>query len=293
MSQQIPVAFVNQYHADVEMLLQQKGSRLRSCVRVESQKGEAQFYEQIGPTDAVEITTRHGDSPQVDSVHDRRRVTLRFFDWGDFIDRIDKVQMLIDPTNAYTQNAVYALGRTYDQRIIDAASGTAFTGHAGATSTTLPATQKVAVGFGGTNVGLTVAKLVEARRILVKGENDMDEPQYLAYASQGLADLLNTTEVTSADYNSVKALVKGEINSFMGFEFVHTELLTVTGTSPTAQRLTLAWAKSGLLLAVSPDVETAVERRWDKRGSVYVYAVAGSGAVRMQEKKVVEITTLE
>ena len=275
------------------MLLQQKGSRLRSCVRVESQKGEAQFYEQVGPTDAVEVTTRHGDSPQVDSVHDRRRVTLRFFDWGDFIDRIDKVQMLIDPTNAYTQNAVYALGRQYDLRVIEAASGSAATGHAGATAVALPSTQKVAIGFGGTNVGLTVAKLVEARRILVKGENDMDEPQYLAYASQGLADLLNTTEVTSADYNTVKALVKGEINSFMGFEFVHTELLTVTGSSPTADRKTLAWAKSGLLMAVAPDVETAVERRWDKRGAVYVYAVAGAGAVRMQEKKVVEISTQE
>ena len=291
MSQQIPVAFANQYHADVEMLLQQKGSRLRSCVRVEDQKGEAQFYEQIGPTAAVEITVRHGDSPQVDSAHDRRRVTLRFFDWGDFIDRIDKVQMLIDPTNPYTQNAVYALGREMDKRVIEAASGSAATGHTGATLVALPSTQKVAVNFGGTNVGLTVAKLVEARRILVKAENDMDEPQYLAYAAQGLADLLNTTEVTSADYNSVKALVKGEINSFMGFEFVHTELLSGGGAGGT--RLTLAWAKSGLLLAVAPDVETAVERRWDKRGAAYVYAVAGSGAVRMQETKVVEISTLE
>ena len=291
MSQQIPVAFVNQYHADVEMLLQQKGSRLRSCVRVEDQKGEAQFYEQVGPTDAVEITVRHGDSPQVDSAHDRRRVTLRFFDWGDFIDRIDRVQMLIDPTNPYTQNAVYALGREFDKRIIEAASGSAATGHTGSTSVALPSTQKVAVNFGGTNVGLTVAKLVEARRILVKAENDMDEPQYLAYAAQGMADLLNTTEVTSADYNSVKALVKGEINTFMGFEFVHTELLSGGGAGGT--RLTLAWARSGLLLAVAPDVETAVERRWDKRGAVYVYAVAGAGAVRMQETKVVEISTLE
>lgn len=291
MSQQIPVAFVNQYHADVEMLLQQKGSRLRPCVRVEDQKGEAQFYEQVGPTDAVEITVRHGDSPQVDSQHDRRRVTLRFFDWGDFIDRIDRVQMLIDPTNPYTQNAVYALGREFDKRIIEAASGSAATGHTGSTLVALPSTQKVAVNFGGTNVGLTVAKLVEARRILVKAENDMDEPQYLAYAAQGMADLLNTTEVTSADYNSVKALVKGEINTFMGFEFVHTELLSGGGAGGT--RLTLAWAKSGLLLAVAPDVETAVERRWDKRGAVYVYAVAGAGAVRMQEGKVVEISTLE
>lgn len=292
MSQQIPVAFVNQYHSDVEVLLQQKGSRLRPCVRVESQQGEAQFYEQIGTVSASEITVRHGDSPQADTPHDRRRVTLRFFDFGDFIDRIDKVQMLIDPTNPYTQNAVYALGREMDKRVIEAASGSAATGHNGATPVALPSTQKVAVNFGGTNVGLTIAKLIEAKRIMVKGENQ-DEPMYLAYASQGLADLLNTTEVTNADYNSVKALVRGDVDSFMGFSFVHTELLSVSGTSPNATRLTLAWAKSGLLLAVAPDVETAVERRWDKRGAVYVYAVAGSGAVRMQEPKVVEISTLE
>jgi hypothetical protein len=104
-----------------------------------------------------------------------------------------------------------------------------------------------------------------------------------------MEDLLNTTEVTSADYASVKSLVKGEINTFMGFDFVHTELVPIASTTRSA----IAWAKGGLLLAVAPDIETAVERRWDKRGSVYVYASAGAGAVRMQEKKVVQIDCLE
>src|SRR6266404_2710139 len=111
MSQQIPTAMVQQYHGDVEMLLQQKGSRLRPYVRTEDQKGESQFWDQIGPTEAQDIIDRHGDSPQVDSLHDRRQVTLQFFDWGDFIDKIDRVRILQDPTNSYTQNAVYALGR--------------------------------------------------------------------------------------------------------------------------------------------------------------------------------------
>jgi hypothetical protein len=289
MSNQIPVAFVSQFHGDVEMILQQKGSRTRGCVRVEDQKGEIQFWDQIGPTEAVDITTRHGDSPQVDSEHLRRSVALQFFDWGDFIDKIDKVRMLQDPTNSYTQNAVYALGRKIDRINIASFFGTAKTGHAGTDSTTFPSTQEVALNLGGTNVGLTVPKLVRAKKILLKAENDMDEAMYLGYAAQQMEDLLNLTQVTSADYNSVKALVRGDVNSFMGYEFVHSELFTHDGTS----RLVPVWAKSGMLLAISPDIETAVERRWDKRGNVYVYAAAGAGSTRMQETKVVKIFCLE
>lgn len=289
MSQNIPVAFVNQYHGDVEMLLQQKGSRLRPKVRVEDQKGEIQFWEQVGPTEAVDITNRHGDSPQVDSEHFRRAVSLQFFDWGDFIDKIDKVRMLIDPTNAYTQNAVYALGRKIDRIIIAAFFGTAKTGHLGTTDVTFPAANIVPLNLGGTNVGLTVPKLVRSKKLLLSFENDMDEPMYLGYAAQQMEDLLNLTQVTSTDYNSVRALVRGDVNSFMGYEFCHSELFTHDGTS----RLCPVWAKSGMLAAISPDVETAVERRWDKRGSVYVYAAAGSGSTRMQENKVIQIPCLE
>ena len=289
MSQQIPIAFVNQYHGDVEMLLQQKGSRLRPKVRVEDQKGEVQFWEQVGPTEAVDITNRHGDSPQVDSDHFRRAVALQFFDWGDFIDKIDRVRMLIDPTNTYTQNAVYALGRKIDRIIIAAFFGTSKTGHAGTTDVTFPAANVVAINLGGTNVGLTVPKLVRAKKLLLSYENDMDEPQYLGYAAQQMEDLLNLTQVTSADYNSVKALVRGEVNSFMGYEFVHSELFTKVSTT----RSIPVWAKSGMLAAISPDVETAVERRWDKRGSVYVYAAAGAGSTRMQENKIIQIDCLE
>jgi hypothetical protein len=289
MSQQIPTAMVQQYHGDVEMLLQQKGSRLRPCVRIEDQKGESQFWDQIGPTEAQDILDRHGDSPQVDSLHDRRQVTLQFFDWGDFIDKIDRVRILQDPTNSYTQNAVYALGRKIDRIIVAGLFGTANTGKTGSVPISFPGGQTVAINLGGTNVGLTVAKLVRAKRLLVAAENPDGESYCLAYAAAQLEDLLNTTEVTNQDYNSVKALVRGDVNTFMGMEFIHTELTSLVSTT----RKVPVFAKSGLLAAISPDIETAVERRWDKRGNVYVYASAGAGAVRMQEKKVVEIDCLE
>ena len=287
MSFQITTAFVKQYHGIVEMLVQQKGSRLREYVRQESQHSEEQFWEQIGPTEAEEIVTRHGDSPLISTPHDRRRVTLQFFDWGDMIDSIDRVQMLIDPANPYAQNAAYALGRKIDDIVLAALFGTAFTGKNGTTSTTFPAGQQVAVNFGGANSGLTITKLIEARRLLLAGNVDLDmEETCIAVTAKQLANLLNTTQVTNADYNTVKALVKGEVDTFMGFKFKHTERVLTDGSG---FRRVPVWCKSGLLLAVNPDITTRVVERTDKRFSTYVYAKMGAGAVRMQEPKVVEI----
>jgi hypothetical protein len=291
MSDQITTAFVKQYHGTVEYLLQQKGARLVNCVRNESQNSEEQFWEQIGPTEALEITTRHGDSPQVNTPHDRRRVTLRFFDWGDFIDTIDKVRMLIDPANPYSQNAAYALGRKQDDIIIDAMFGTAFTGKEGATSVSFDSGQQIAANFGGADSGLTITKLIEAQRLLRAAENDLSgEEFYIAVGAKQLANLLSTTQVTSADFNSVKALVQGELNTFMGFMFKHTERLLVDGSS---KRRVPVWARSGVLAAKNPEISTNIVQRWDKRGSWYVYAKMGMGATRMQENKIVEIKCSE
>ena len=291
MSDQITTAFVKQYHGVVEFLLQQKGARLMETTRQESQNSEEQFWEQIGPTDAIEITTRHGDSPQVNTPHDRRRVTLKFFDWGDFIDQIDKVRMLIDPANPYAQNASYALGRKQDDIIIAALFGTASTGKDGGTPIVFPAAQQVAANFGGADSGLTVTKLIEAQRLLRVAEVDFDmEKPYIAVGAKQMANLLGTTQVTSADFNSVKALVQGDVNSFMGMTFKHTERLLVDGS---AKRRIPVWVKSGLLTAKNPEISTNIVQRWDKRGSWYVYAKMGMGAVRMQEGKVVEIKCSE
>lgn len=290
MSVQITTAQVKQYHDSVEMLVQQEGSVLRGAVREESQNSEEQFWEQIGSTAAVPILNRHGDSPYVDTPHDRRRVTLQFFDWGDFIDKVDRVTILIDPTNPYAKNAGYALGREIDNIILAAFKGTAYTGKAGGTSTAFTAGNIVPVNFGGTNVGLTVAKMIEARRLIKGGNVDLRaEDLHITVTAIQEADLLNTTEVTNADYNSVKALVRGDVDTFLGMNFHHSELVTKTGSN----REVPVWAKSGMLLAVAPEITVDVVRRWDKRGSWYVYAAMGAGAVRMQETKCSQILCLE
>jgi len=294
MSIQITTAFVQQYRANVEHLVQQKGSRLRALVRAETQAAEFEFYDRIGATTAQEVTGRHQDTPLINVPHDRRRVSLRDFDWADLIDRPDRIRMLIDPSSPYSQNAAYALGRKMDDVILDAAFGTVYTGKTGATTVTFPNTQQIAVDYvesgAATNSGLTIAKLRKAKEILDKNEVDPTERRYIAVTAKQVTDLLKTTEVSSADYNTVRALVQGELNTFMGFEFVRTELVR---TNASNHRRVLVWAQSGLLLAVGQDIITDIGPRRDKRNSTQVYVSASFGATRMEEEKVVEIICAE
>lgn len=294
MSIQITTAFVQQYRANVEHLVQQKGSRLRPLVRTESQNAEFDFYDRIGATSAQEVTGRHQDTPLINVPHDRRRVSLRDFDWADLIDRTDRIRMLIDPTSPYSQNAAYALGRKMDEVILDAAFGSVYTGKTGSSTVSFPSTQQVAVDYvesgAAANSGLTIAKLRKAKEIMDKNEVDPTERRYIALTAKQVTDLLKTTEVSSADYNTVRALVQGEINSFMGFEFVRTELVR---TNTSSHRRCVAWAQSGLLLAVGADITVDIGPRRDKRNSTQVYVSASFGATRMEEEKVVELICAE
>jgi hypothetical protein len=128
MSTQITTAFVQQYSANIQMLSQQMGSLLRDKVRLESVTGKNAFFDQVGSVTAVLKTSRHSDTPQIDTPHARRRVSLGDYEFADLIDQQDKVRLLIDPTSSYAQAAAMAMGRAMDDVIIDAALGTAFTG---------------------------------------------------------------------------------------------------------------------------------------------------------------------
>jgi hypothetical protein len=290
MSFQIDKAFVQTYKSNIEVQFQQMGSRLRPLVRQETQNAEFDFYDRIGPTDAVEILNRHSDTPLVETTHDRRRISLRAYDWADLIDRMDKVKMLADPTSSYTQNAAYALGRKVDATIIEAAFGTAYTGKTGSSTTTFSNNQTVASDYvesgSATASNLSVAKLRRARFLLDSNEAAMDgEPLYAVVTASQIQSLLSSTQVTSSDFNSIKALVAGEVDTFMGFKFIRTELLPKSGNIRSA----LFFAQQGLCLATAQDITVDVGPRRDKRNSVQVYVSASFGASRMWEEKVLKV----
>ncbi len=202
MSTQITTAFVNQYSSNVQLLSQQMGSLLRNAVDVETVNGDKAFFEQVGSAAAEEKTTRNSDTPLMDTPHSRRMVTLADYEYADLIDSEDKIRMLIDPTSTYAKAAAAAIGRKMDDVVIAALGGTAKTGSAGSTSTALPAGQKIAHG----SAGLTIAKLVSAKKILDQGSVDPSIKRYIVVSPEQMEDLLNSTTVTSADFNSVNTL---------------------------------------------------------------------------------------
>ena len=285
MSTQVTTAFVNQFSANVQMLSQQMGSLLRPAVDVESVTGEKAFFDQVGSVAAIAKTSRHSDTPILDTPHSRRQVSLTTYEWADLIDDSDKVRMLSDPTSSYARAAAAAIGRSMDDTVIAALGGTAKTGKEGATSTALPAASKIAHG----SAGLTVAKLVTAKKKLDEGSVDPSIPRYIVVSPEQVEDLLGTTSVTSADFNTVKALVQGDIDTFVGFKFITSNRLTDDGTS----RLCYAFAQDGLKLAIGKDVMAKIDERADKSYSTQVFYCSTFGATRMEEVKVVEIACNE
>ncbi len=290
MSTQITTAFVNEYRANIELLLQQKGSRLRPTVRNESQAAEFDFYDRIGAVSATERTGRHTDTPLSNTPHDRRRVALRDFEWADLVDQTDKIRLITDPEEAYVRNAVAALGRSQDEVILEAAFGTAVTGKTGSGSQAFPGGQQVAVDYvesgSSANSGLTIGKLRRAKQLLDAAETDPDDPRSIVVTAKQINDLLQTTEVTSQDFAAVRALVTGELNMFMGFTFVRTELVE---TDTNDYRRVPVYARSGIILASGMEINAKVDLRVDKSYSVQVFASGTYGSTRMEEKKVVEI----
>ncbi len=277
---------MEQYSNNVTMLSQQMGSLLRNAVDVETVKGKNAFFEQIGEVTAQVRTSRHSDTPQLDTPHSRRRVSLADYEWADLIDDQDKIRMLIDPTSSYAKAAAAAMGRSMDDVIITALGGTANTGVSGGTSTALPSSQKP---FSASQSdGLTIAKLLEAKFLMDDASVDPSLKRFFVCSPKQIQDLLNTTEVKSSDFNTVKALAQGQLNSFLGFEFIMSTRLSFDSTN-TDDRLCYAFTEDAIKLAIGKDVTARIDERSDKGYSTQVYYCMSIGATRMEEEKVVEV----
>lgn len=311
MSIEITEAAVKQYSANVFHLAQQKGSRLAMFVRKETQNSEASFYDRIGAVTAMKKVGRHSDTTYQDTPHSRRRVTTEDYFFADLVDKEDKLRIIQNPESEYAIAAKNALGRAMDDVIIDAALGVAFAGKDGGTSVSLANANKVA-GFDGsttTGVGLNVKTLRAVKKKFNKDEVEEGDI-YFCLSAEQLDNLLGETEVTSSDFASVKALVQGDVDSFMGFKFIRLERLPVlaatvaydetdgsvgsgSGTVPIGARRCFAWKRDGILLATASEVKARITEMPGKHYAHQVYASMSIGGVRMEEVKVIEVLTKE
>ncbi len=291
MSQQIPVAWVNQYKDNITMLYQQAGSKLRGNVRERSVTGASDFWDLLGPTAAVKKTVRHADTPQVDTPHSRRMVVPVDYEWADLIDKQDVYRILIDPQSAYAINAARAMQRAYDDEVIAAFDGVAKSGIAGATSVTFASDWTTTRGAGQGDEDFSAAALTVPNLTTIKldlDQNDVDDDaRFIIMSPAGFTQLLKASsapQITNADYATVKALVAGQIDTFLGFKFIRSTRLP----SPSANlRYGYAWHMNAMAVSVGMDMLTRVTERADKGYSTQVYCAMSFGATRVQGNGVV------
>lgn len=289
MSQSITNAFVQQFNRNIHLLSQQMGSKLRPFVRVKEVNAVKAFFDRLAPTEMQQKPGRHAKAPLVESDHSRRSVTLTDWGWGDIVDDEDKIRMLIDPSSEIARNAVLAAGRRIDRTIIEAFTADADEGQFGGTTVPFPSANKL---FFGDGTGLTISKLREVKRRLDEADVP-DEGRVWVVSPQAIEDLLETTEVTSSDFNTVKALVQGEINTFMGFTFVRVSpsLLPIDANK---DRSTYVFQRNMMGLAIGREIRTEMKRRPDLWGTpLNVEVTLSIGAVRIEDAGVFEVAVRE
>ena len=284
--------YVQQYSTNIALLLQQQGSKLRGAVSTGNHVGkQASPVDQIGKIEMQPVTSRFAPMGRVDAPTDRRWVFPSDFDLPQLIDEYDKLRLIIDPSSMYVQNAVMAAGRQFDKLLCSAFGGTAKTGETGATSTAATAANEVDVAVGGSNSKLNVAKIKAVKETMMSNHIDFDmEEAYIGITAADHASLLNEVQVVSSDFNGgMPVLLNGKIDSFLGFKFIHCELIE-TQLAGTNEVTLPVWVKSGMYLGLWNDIKNSVSRRYDLQGEPWqIYTQMTAGATRLEENKVYAI----
>jgi Phage capsid protein len=295
-----PVSFVQNYGRNVQMMAQQMNSRLRDKVRVENPTGTRHYFELYNTNDAMrQVTDRFADIQNTDTKFERVAVDLLDFDDAKMVDNFDKLKMLIDPMSPIVQAQASQMGRQIDDIIIGNGSttgvfGPRLSGQSGGTSNSFPAGKQIAVnswayGSGTGNSNLTISKILEAKALLDAAEVPEGD-RFMAIDAINNAKLLATAEATSKDFVSQANLERGQIASFAGFTFVHTERLPTDGSG---YRRLLAWHRTGIGLAIAQDAKADISIRKDKRSLPWqAYISLSMNASRLEDNKVIEIKCL-
>ncbi len=288
--------FTTQYTTTVEILLQQKISKLRGLVASGSYVGkQASPIQQIAPVEFKAPIGRYAPIQFQIPTYTRRWVFPTDRDVGIPVDNFDLLKSIVDPKAPINEVVMAAANRFFDDMIIQALWADAKTGvDASSLSTeSWPAsTFVVADTFdSASTVGMTYAKLVEARRILQHYQNDIQAESVTAVAgSQQASDLFKQMEVIDKDYNADSVVENGSVTRLLGTNIVYSERLSTTTVSGNTVRRCPVFVQSGLHLGVWKDMEVNASERNDLTSRPWqLYSMISAGATRTQLGKLIEV----
>ena len=246
-------AYVEIYEQNLRHKLQQQVSILMPTVSLGTMTGKKKRFTYLGTAEMSERHDKNGDTKWMSQGIYSRWVSRRVFDRAVLIDEYDDIKSaLTDPTGDLIKSGIMASNRTKDDVIINALTADAWTGENATVKVEFPSSNIVDIqtGGSGSNVGLNIEKLKEVAARM--DDNDVPaENRIIVTSRRQINGLLGDDHVTSADYNNVKALVNGQIDTFFGFKFVIFNRLPLASNVRTC----FAYQKDCVLLAIDHDVK--------------------------------------
>jgi hypothetical protein len=271
----LSTAFVTLFDAEVKQAYQGQ-AQLRPAVRVRSGvEGSTYKFPKIGKG-VAQVRIPQTDVTPLNVTYGSVTATLSDYIAAEYSDIFMQAKVNFDERAELVKVVSGAIGRRQDQLIIDAlvASSTANT---------------VASSVGGSNTNLNLDKLLAAKKALDAKNVPMDNRHIFIHANN-LSGLLGETKVTSSDFNSIKALVNGELNTFLGFNF-HTIGDRDEGGLPlsSGDRKVYAFHRDAIGMAEGIAPKTEINYIPEKT-SFLVSSMFSAGSVAIDAEGIVEIT---
>ena len=279
MSVSLSNAFVTLFDAEVKQAYQGKAMLVPAVRQRRGVEGSTVKFPKVGRGVAT-VRVPQTDVTPLNVGFSSVTLTLADYNAAEYSDIFSQAKVNFDERQELVQVVAGAMGRRQDQMILDALA---------ASSTSLT----VANSIGGSTTNMNVAKLREAKRLLDKGNVPPDGRNIIIHAN-GLSNLLSETSVTSSDFNSVKALVQGDINTFLGFTFHVLGDRSEGGLAidGSLDRTCFAFHKDAIGYAEGIGMRTEINYIAEKT-SWLVNEVFSAGAIAIDDEGIVKITCRE
>jgi len=290
----IDTFYPTMFQTSFDQVLQQMDSRLLGSITRADFTGKKKWFNLLNDSEAQDILTRKGDTPDGEFDGSKYWLTQRPKEKVTTFDEWDKhfLGTIVLPTSDEVQSHAMAFNRATDDVIISAFDATRYIGEDGTTTDSFPAGQSIASNYvetgSDTPSGMTLAKLRRAKYLMDVSEVP-DSERYIVIGAKQEQDLLRDTNLTSADFNTVKALVDGKVDTFLGFKFLKSQRLPVGTVSGVADiRSCFAFHKSAIKFAMS-DRQTRMDILPQRRHALQIRSTMMLGAVRTENEKVVRL----
>lgn len=299
--------FIHAVNDTVVQLAQQKKSMIRGAIRTrEGVVGKTDPWQRIGVADMQNIT-RDSDTTYLNPPQSKRRAVLLDKAAAVLIDELDQVRMLTNPQSEFSQILTFARERELDRLTLGKQSGVGGStvadlggilgsatnvDEAGEVTSqgTLPTTGGP-LGIGQVIVngatGMTMSKILDCKQLFDEQQVDVED-RYFFYSPRAMRKMLTDPNITSSDYNSVKALDNGGFpmdQTWMGFYWRQSVLMPKIGNIRTC----VAFQKMGVGLSVGLIKDIDVGPAPHKWNNTQVIIKLTAGAVRVDDLAVVQI----